>query len=289
MNGPSRFFLGLVGALATVELVSAAFAYRTRVEPAHWEEAREVLAVHPAEEPIVMATAWLEPRARMAIPTVASQASDARPDLWGHARIHTLGLASRRGAPSWLAEIDPASTPRRSQQLRVGPLVLETWTLTPARERLAMLHGRGTALEILADGTVCPRRGSRWQCPAVTVEDRLLEVAGVPRRCMAVTAATGVTVELRDSAFPTGDLLRGHIGFGDFNGVLRSDAPVELEVRVDDTVRLRTIATDEEGWKAVQIPTEPGRRALTVRLTIADSASATPRPPCLELRSFGSP
>jgi hypothetical protein len=288
----ARFILAAIGALACVELVAAARAYRTTVEPEHWEAVRAAIEAAP-DEPVWLATEWLGPRARMALPALGSIEASARPDLRGAARFSVLGHGAA-WSETLEQDLEDLPAPTRVSERAFGPLVLTTYEQRGATEPLADLLADVGRLVVQVDGARCKGQGRMWRCNLGRAHPITAEIDYRPRRCIAIEADDGVPVRIDWPATLTGDVLRGHVGFHDFNRRLRSEAAAELSVIVDGTVRARMIATDAEGWKPFAVRTEPGTHDLALEVAVAARGTWDPggydagaaHAPCVEMRTF---
>lgn len=279
--------LGAVVVLAAIEWIAAAFAYRARLSAADWQAVAAAVAALPPNEPVLLAEDWLAPSARGHVPLLAR--SLGLPDLHGAPRLHVLALGDPLTATvrDDLAGLVPE--PLGADDL--GALTLHHFALPGASPVLwDILSAPDLAVR---DVRPCRRAGNTWSCKHGRTTIRYAEVGYRPRRCLAVDVADGVTVEL-SARVALGARLRGHLGFHDFNGRLRDDAPVVVELAIAGTTRARWTITDMQGWAAFELPTAPGPADLTVRLTPLLTGTFTPagydpdtrRLPCLELRAL---
>lgn len=287
----------LVLVVAGLELCLALWAYRARLTETDWVALAHVLPALGDDEAIVWAQPWLEPSARQHLDTMAVQALRGRADGWGIRRVHLVLLRREPVSEDWTREL-PANTRLEAAGTEVsGPWIIHHYSVAGFRPELATLVDP-SHLEVFIDGERCriDRRTSRWTCRhAGSVLERIVEVDGAARRCLVLDTADDTEVILRRRAMPTGDRLRGHIGFTDFNGVLRNDTPIRVELSVDDSVRLRMVATDEEGWIPFEVAAASGTHDVEIRLALprqgqwsAGGYRTSPsRAPCVELRSFG--
>lgn len=282
--------LGCVAVLAAIEWIAAAFAYRARISLADWQAVAAAVAELPPGEPVVVADDWLSPSARGHVPALT--ASLGLPDLHGAPRLHVLALGDPQTAT---VEADLAGLslePLGADDL--GPFTLYHFSAAGASPVLwDILSAADLAVR---DARPCRRTQSSWSCKHGRPAIRFAELGYRPRRCLAVDTADGVTVELSARA-ELGARLRGHLGFHDFNGRLRDDAPVVLELAIAGTTRARWTITDMQGWTAFELPTTPGPADLTVRITPLLTGTFHPagydpdtrRLPCLELRALAEP
>lgn len=296
----AQILLAAIAVIAAVEWVAAASAYRTTLGPRAWERAAAAIAALPAHEPVLLGTPWLGPLARRHVPALAASASLAPPDLVALPRFHVLGHAGSPASGAWsdelavdLAEL-PAPILTASDDL--GPLVLHHYTQPAAR--VVTTDFLAAPLQLSVDGgdrpAPCRLSSGTWSCKPGSVTIRLVEVAYRPRRCLAVQLEDGATLEISLPRAALGTALRGHLGFGDFNGRLRNDAPALLEILVDDALAARWTISDDQGWAAFEATTTPGEHAVRVRLTPLLTGTwsqdtygpAPPRLACLELRAL---
>lgn len=280
--------LGAVGLVAAVEWLAAAAAYRPAISDADWDAAAAALAALPPDEPVILADDWLGPSARARLPALARAVG--LPDLHGAPRLHVLALADWR---TRAVEDDLAGlAPRPTGADDLGAFTLHHVALPGAGSVLWDMTV-DPSLAARDDRGPCRRSRETWSCRQGRAGIRFAEVAYRPRRCLALELEDGATLELSARA-ALGARLRGHLGLSDFNGRLRSDAPVLVELAVDGRTRARWLLSDLQGWAAFEVPTSPGPAALTVRVTSLLAGTFTPagydpearRVPCLELRAL---
>ena len=299
MSVPSRLLarraLVIVAVVALLEIVLGWRAYTDRITDDDWALARDAIEALPPGEPVYLATEWLGPRARMELPSMRGLDEVARPDLRGHAVFHVLGLGKDAWSDRLHADLEGDPMPRRVEQRSVGSLSLTTYEQPAAGRVLASLLDSHD-LQVRSDAGPC-RGQNPWRCGDGSVQPMVAEIDYKPRRCMGIDVADGRIVSLTLPAMPTGDALRGHVGFHDFNRRLRSDAPVTLTVRIDDRVMARWVVTDEQGWWPFVVPTAAGRHEVTLELQTAVRGTWAhdghrpnePRTVCVELRSLEEP
>jgi hypothetical protein len=292
----ARALLLALGLVAALEWLAAARAYRATLGPDDWRRADAALAALPAGEPVFLGTPWLGPGARQQLPRLRDPTALAPPDLRGLPRFHVLGHAGSPGDGAWsselqedLGELPPPTLVGRDE---LGPLVLHHYAQPAAPPHTDWLAAPA-ALTLRDDRGACRLSSGTWSCRQGRASVALVEVGYRPRRCLAVELDDGATLEVTTTA-RLGDVLRGHLGFGDFNARLRNDAPALLELSVDDVLAGRWVVTDSQGWAAFAAPTAPGDHAVRVRLTPLLSGTWTdagyaPQPrrtACLELRAL---
>lgn len=288
----ARAVLAALGVLALVETVAAARAYRSAIAPEHWEGVRAAIDAAP-QEPVWLATEWLGPRARMFLPAIASVDAAARPDLRGAARFSVLGL-SRAWSEELERDLEDMPAPALVQERSFGPLVLATYEQPAAGEVVGSLLADPTRLSVHVDGARCKGQGRMWRCNLGRARPITAEIDYRPRRCIAIEADDGVPVRIDWPSVQTGDTLRGHVGFHDFNRRLRSDAPVELAVLVDGSVRARLVATDAQGWVPFAVKTDGGVHDVAIEVVVGARGTwgaggydpGQAHAPCVELRAL---
>jgi hypothetical protein len=286
-----RVLLALV-LLALVEIGLGWRAYSDRIGPEDWAAVQAALERLPDDQPIVLATEWLGPRARMELAELRGLDAVARPDLRGHPVFHVLGLDGEAWSDRLHADLEGLPMPRPTARRDLGPLTLTTYEQpTPGRVLSSWLERPDLRVE--TDAGPCRGRDP-WRCSDGVVERGVAEIDYRPRRCIMVDIHDGRTMTLTAPQMETGDVLRGHLGFHDFNRRLRSDAPVLLTIRVDEHVAARWVVTDAQGWWPFAIPTSRGRHDVSVELTVAVRGTwsheghrpGEARKACLELRAL---
>lgn len=280
--------LGVIGLVAALEWFAAARAYRSLLTDADWDAAAAALAALPADEPVVLADAWLGPLARARLP--ALQRSLGRPDLHGVPRFHVLALGQPLTADlrADLAGLDLEPLGRDD----LGALALHHYHSQSSGHVLWDILDQ-PALTPADRAGPCRKAQRSWTCKHGRVAVRHAEIGYRPRRCLTVDMADGEALELRGRV-ELGHRLRGHLGFSDFNGRLRNDAPAVVEIAVDGAPRARWLLSDSQGWAAFELATTPGPAELTVRVTSLLAGTFTPggydpearRIPCLDLRAL---
>lgn len=294
----ARIALVVFAAVAALEWIAAARAYRAQLTPAVWQQAADALAALPPDEPVYLGTTWLGPSARQHLPSLRSPASLAPPDLYGVPRFHVLGLAGSPHAGGWSddleADLGELPPPTALGVDDLGPLRLHHHAQPSTSAPLTDWLATPSALLLRDDRGPCRLSQETWTCKQGRVAMQTLEVAYRARHCLAVTLDDGATLELTHPRAQLGAQLRGHLGFSDFNARLRNDAPALLELFVDETLTARWTISDSQGWAAFAAPTTPGTHAVLVRLTPLlggtwteqGYAAAPRRTACLELRAL---
>ncbi len=288
----ARALLLAVVAVALLEWVAASRAYRTSISEDDWTQLQQAVAALPANEPVVLADEWLAQPARMRVPQLTRLSMVAPPDLREPERVHVLG-AGHAWSDALDADLEDRVAPQLDETQSFGGLTLTTYRFTDAAPAIASFVDDVMSLEVSSQGRKCEGKRT-FKCKQGRVRSRTVEIDYRPRRCIEVDVSDATTVELTYPQMALGTVLRGHVGFGDFNRRLRSDAPVQVEVRIGDRVAARYLATDAEGWRPLAVATEPGPADVTVALTVAVQGSwgrtgYSERPAhadCMELRAL---
>ena len=283
--------LGAVFLLALIEIIAAFLAYREQISREDWAELESLLAAHE-DEPLLIASEWLAPRARMELAQARTWDSVAPPDLRGMTKFWVLSFGRDSWSPTLRAELEDLPMPELVAIHQVGQLTLNEYEQAAAGESLWSLVERD--LEVESDAGRCSGKRRHWTCKDGRVLTRVLEVDYRPRRCLALAFDDGVSATLDLGRVELGNRLRGHVGFADFNARLRADPTVVLEAWIDEQVVARWLFTDDQGWAAFALATEPGEHQLALR--ISSTAAGTwqreghrPLPTdtvCLEARGF---
>ncbi len=295
----ARVALATLAAVAALEWIASARAYRSQLTDAVWQQTADALALLPADEPVYLGTPWLAPSARQHLPSLRAWHSLTPPDLHTSPRYHVLGLASSPRAGAWStdlqADLGELPPPGLLGTDELGPLRLHHYAQPGAALPLTDWLAAPQALQLRdARGPCRLAPNSTWTCKQGRVAIQPLEVAYRARRCLAVDLEDGATLEIDHPRALLGPVLRGHLGFADFNARLRNDAPALLELFIDDQPHARWTLTDNQGWAAFAAITPPGEHAVRLRLTSLLGGTWTeqgyaPQPrrtACLELRAL---
>lgn len=283
--------LGLLCALAVVESIAAFLAYRERVTDEDWQAIDQLLAAHE-DEPVIVASEWLGPSARMHLARTRSWDAIAFPDLRGYSRFWLLTYAGERPLRGSLkAELEQLPRPELLAVHRAGELALHEYQQQVGELRFSLLdsiHGVSTARG------KCSGTGGQYRCKDGRVGVRVIEVDYRPRRCVAVELDDGAMATIDLGELELGDRIYGHLGFGDFNARLRADPSARLELRINDVIAGRWVFTDDQGWATFALATAPGRHRVELR--VGTTASGTWQRDghhdsptdtlCVELRGF---
>jgi hypothetical protein len=274
--------LAAVLGLALVESIAALFAYRPTIDDEDWAAISS--ALEPGV-PVFVATDWLDPTARMWLAPVAAPSALGRPDLRGIPRFAVVGAAGTRWSDGLEADLEDRPAPRLDHEERHGGLQVSFWAqeaVPPIDDLLA----DASRLSITTARGACRREGTRFTCgdPRGTpgrVEVALAEIDYRPRRCLVFDLPAGEAATVTVPDFGLGTVLRGHVGFPDFNARLRSEGAVAVTLDVDERRVGRIVAGDAQGWHPIAFagPTARGELRVHVR-------SAARRAVCLELRGF---
>lgn len=281
-----------LGGIGVLELAIGAFAYRDRPDADDFAALAARLDGEARPELVVLADEWLGPLARMFVAALADPASAARPDLRGVTQVTVVGLGDDWSA-SLTRELEDMPPPRRIASEDVGPFRIATWEHAQPERVLDGLLARAAAVRGRSGEGPCRGRGD-LRCGEGNVAARIVEVDYRPRRCLAIDLRDGARLELELDDVATGTMIRGHLGFGDFNARLRQDAPIGLEILVDGEPLARWTVADAQGWWPFAVATTPGRHRVTTRVALPQSGTwqgtsydPTPtRTVCLEWRTF---
>lgn len=287
----ARRALALVVGVAAIEWALAVGAFRDPLDDGAWAALADDLAALPVEEPVVLADEWLGPSARMHVDALAELRSVGRPDLRGWPRFHVVGLGD-----AWSAELaadrEDLPAPVRIDARDVGPFTITTYEQTGAGTIVADVTG-SDRIEVTTDAGRCRGRGE-LRCSEGTVALRTAEIDYRPRRCLAIDVRDGTHLRIAAPRTATGDVLRGHLGFADFNARLRNDAPVALAIEADGTTLARWTVTDEQGWWPFAVATEAGTHEIAFVIDVGMGGTfgrngydaAATRTVCLEARTL---
>jgi len=288
----ARRALFAVLAIATLEWGMAAWAYRDPLDDAAWAALAEDIAAMPEAEPVVLASEWLGSSARMHVAALARTDAVARPDLRGWSRFHTVGFDTR-WSPELAADLEDLPAPTRVESRAVGPFTITTYEQAAAGTLVGDLLGDVDALAVEDGAGRCRGRGE-LRCGAGTLAVRTAEIDYRPRQCLALDVRDGASLRIARTDTATGDVIRGHVGFADFNARLRNDSPVALRVEIDGEVAAQWTVTDAQGWWPFAIAVEPGAHDVAFvvdvgvggRWTARGYDAAAPRTVCLEARTL---
>lgn len=290
----ARGLLGTVAAVALVEWLASAVVYRPAVQARDWEAVASVVADLPPDEPVWLGTPWLGPRARMHLPRLARWDAVAPPDLRGAPRFHVLGRDGDAWAPTLEADHEDLPPAILVETHSLGALALHTYEQPGAGVRVASFVDEARALRVESERGPCKGGAGGWRCDEGRVEVTTIEVDHRPRRCLRLELSDGVPLRVRHPTLLTGDVLRGHVGFHDFNARLRSDAPVRVRVVVDGRRVAQWLVSDAQGWWPFAVRTEPGTHAVELELSVAARGTwqrggydpGQVHAPCVELRAL---
>lgn len=289
-NG-ALILLGLLCTLAAVETIAAFLEYRTRLRDEDWDAVREIVADQDA--PVIAASEWLGPSARMNLASARSWDAVAFPDLRSFDRFWLLTHARERPWPRWLsAELEELPRPELVSIHDVGELSLHEYRQDVAPERFSLLESIG---EVSTERGRCSGGAGRWRCKDGRVAVRTVEIDYRPRRCLAFELDDGVMATVELGTLELGDRIHGHLGFADFNARLRADPSARVELWIDGAVAGRWVFTDDQGWAALALATPPGQHELALRVGTTTSGtwqreghrSSPTDIACIELRGFG--
>jgi hypothetical protein len=284
--------LGLLCTLAVVEMMAAFLEYRTRIHAEDWDAVREIVG-DDEQVPVITASEWLGPGARMNLAAARSWDAVAYPDLRSFERFWLLTHARERPWQGRLrAELEELPRPELVAVRRVGELTLHEYRQELAPERFSLLESID---EVSTDRGRCSGGDGQWNCKDGRVAVRTVEIDYRPRRCLAIELDDGVMATVKLGRIELGDHIHGHLGFADFNARLRADPVARVELWIDDAVAGRWVFTDDQGWAAFALATPAGKHELELRVgtTVAgtwqrDGHRNSPTDiACIELRGFG--
>lgn len=291
----ARGVLALILAVAAIEWIAAARAYRTTLPAAAWRALDDHLR---AGDPglVLLADPWLAPRARRELAALADPGAVAPPDLEGRPRLTIIARGDDDPwSPTLRREWGARPLPPARARTALGPFTVHAFEPAgAAAPSFDLLDAPG--LEVSDRRARCPRRGGAFTCKSGELRPRFAEIAYAPRRCLLLDLEDGAEATLRIADAELGARLRGHLGFADFNARLRSDAPLLLRIAVDGEPLADLVFSDRQGWAAFEVPTPPGRHELvftaipTLAGTFGDQGYR-PRPAhsaCLEARALAA-
>jgi hypothetical protein len=283
--------LGMLCALAVVEMIAAFLGYRTRFHDEQWEAVREIVA--DDEAPVIAASEWLGPAARMNLASARTWDAVAFPDLRSFDRFWLLTHARERPWQGRLrAELEELPRPELVAAHRVGELVLHEYEQDVAPERFSLLESID---EVRTEKGRCAGDHGRWSCKEGRVAVRTVEVDYRARRCLAIELEDGAMATVELGRLELGDRIHGHLGFADFNARLRADPTARVELWIDGAVAGRWVFTDDQDWAAFALATPPGQHELELRVGTTmsgtwqrDGHRSSPTDiACIEFRGFG--
>ena len=297
LAGAALLALTLVGG---AEWLAAGHSYRNLIEGEDWSALHDHLRARSKEEgPIFLAQPWLGPSARAMVPELRDWESVAPPDLRGLPRFRVLALAGEDGwSPALQTDLESLPAPSLRQSEAVGPFALHHYEQVspPPLDSLVTALDR---LKVDFAGKHCPRQEDSFRCKVAKATLRAAEIDFRPRHCLAFDGHQSGRYHLEIENFRTGSSLLGHLGFEDFNGRLRSEAPTQLRVLIDDEEVGRALFSDAQGWRSFAMATPPGEHRLTIEVLVTEvgtwhrgshrARSSYSHAPCLELRSFEAP
>jgi hypothetical protein len=283
--------LGLLCTLAAVETIAAFLEYRTRIDAEDWDAVREIVA--DDEAPVIAASEWLGPSARMNLATARSWDALAYPDLRSFDRFWLLTHTRERPFAGHLrVELEELPRPELVAVHRVGELTLHEYRQDVPPERFSLLESID---EVSTERGRCSGGQGKWSCKDGRVAVRTVEIDYRARRCLALELDDGVMAKLELGKLELGDHVYGHLGFADFNARLRSDPTARVELWIDGAVAGRWVFTDDQGWAAFALATPAGKHELELRVgtTVAGTwqreghRNSPTDIACIELRGFG--
>lgn len=288
-NG-ALILLGLLCTLATVEAMIAFLEYRTRLHAEDWDAVREIVA--DDEVPVIAASEWLGPSARMNLASARSWDAVAFPDLRSFEHFWLLTHTREQPWQGWLrAELEELPRPELVSVHRVGEMSLHEYRQDVPAERFSLLESID---DVSTERGRCSGGGERWSCKDGRVAVRTVEIDYRARRCLAIELEDGVLASIELGKLELGDRIHGHLGFADFNARLRADPTARVELYIDGAVAGRWVFTDDQGWAAFALATPPGKHELELRVGTTTSGTwqreghrdSPTDIACIELRGF---
>jgi hypothetical protein len=285
-HGPTAL-LALILGVGVVELGMAASSYRSTISDADFTALATALESHP-DRRVRLGSPWLDSRLRQHLNSEQRLGLASPDELGGRALFVVVATGE-----------EPRGVQLQGEALsreRFGGLELLTYAGPGPSMSVDWLDAD---LEISLNGKNCRARkrkaGREWRCGGANIRTDVIEVAYRARRCFSGSTTGGQTLRIAPATTPLGArLLRGHIGFGDFNARLRSDAVADLRVYSGSELRAQFGASDDQGWRPFEVEIENGQKP-SVELRISDSGtfgstgkleSKDRHIFCLELRSF---
>ena len=125
----ARLVLAAVATVAAIEWCAAALAYRDRFDEHDWQALGTVIDEIDPHEPVLLASSWLGPTARMELERLRGDDAVALPDLRGLPRFHVLGVGSARWSEALERELEDLPRPELVESRSIGPFTLATWAL----------------------------------------------------------------------------------------------------------------------------------------------------------------
>lgn len=261
-TGTRTLLLGLA-ALGVLETVAGAAAYSDAIVDSDWSDLRAALEQDDADA-IQLATPWLGPRARMEIPALALPDAAAPADLAGIRTLSVVGLHDDLWSSSLDRALEGRHRPNLLERTQIGPFTLTRYEFEGSPRTLASWIETHPKLST-PSGTCTYRRG--WKCKEGKVQIEYAEVDYTPRRCFSLELADATPLRFSAPQMPLGTALVGHVGVSDFNGRLRSDAPIRVDVAIDGQDVARFATTDAQGWHPFIVQTQPGKASVDVVIT----------------------
>ena len=287
----ARRVLAGLAVLGSIELLASAFAYRDAIDDADWD----ALAAHLEDDEAAatrLATGWLGPRARMEVSALAAPHNAAGPDLRGIETLTVVGLGDA-WSDALDRELEGGLRPGRVALEDVGPFTVARYRFPNAPRTLRDWTEQPPTLR--TPQGACRAKGRGWACKEGSVGLAFAEVDYTPRRCFTAALSDNTPLSFEAEGMELGSALRGHVGITDFNGRLRSDAPVRVQAWIDDTLVGSVTVTDDQGWRPFVVHTTPGPH--DVRVVLTDTVRGTwgheghdprgQRKVCFELRALG--
>lgn len=263
---------------------------RSRVDPADVKAMRNIL--QHVESPVLAHRAWLEPSLRSWFPRATNPKAFAGPAPQELAQFWSIG---HRSDPKPLAF---ASDAQLEQTVTHGALVARRWVQPKAPTTLADLTQNITDIQAHVQQGICKkisRSPLKLRCPdqsSLTWE--ISEIDYKARSCLSYRPSQlgPLTLSFKLATDQPPQRVVGHVGFSDFNARLRSDAALQVSLRVDKHELVHQPFSDAQGWApffaplphSVQ-PSATYHLSLQLNANRAKSEHLSRRViPCIELR-----
>jgi hypothetical protein len=258
--------LGLLCALAVIESIAAFLEYRERIGEEDWEAVSAVLAQRSSEpnEPVIVASEWLGPSARMRLPQTRTWGALAYPDLRSFGRFWVLTHKRERPWRGPLrAELEGMPRPQLLSVHDAGELTLQEYTQRVGIERFSLIESVPTI--DTARGR-CRGSGDQWKCKDGSVSLRTVEIDYRPRRGVLSPVVTGHTTEHVYEGVPGGHLV-GYVGLHDYYARKNGEGVVVFRTQVDDQASVSLPLHSSDGWRRFEL--DLGEGTHKVRFSIS--------------------
>jgi hypothetical protein len=270
-----RYWFVLVPLLAVGELGAHLYFARRPPDLQEWRDvAPAVSSLRRDEDLVIVAPAWAEPVARMAVGDGLMPLRDvARPDESRYAAALEISLLGQRSGltRNWSLLEERAAgkfTLRRLKNPEHQPIAYDFVEHVNGADASARVHnqadqpcewresaplyagGLGGAPTFPAQRFVCPTAPMHVFVGVTVIEDQHY----MPRRCIMMHAPSGGYLETTFRDVPLRSELRGHSGMRWIVERELTGAPILLEVWIDGERVGQDVHVDGEGWKPWRMP-----------------------------------